>query len=98
MDFTAVNSPAIWLTLKLALMTTFILLLLATPLAWWLANTSSRPLHYEVFFPITKLDVFPLEARLAPGASKSHVSGQLPPSFCCMHVAKPTPPRTKKKK
>ncbi|MGB1062824.1 MAG: molybdate ABC transporter permease subunit [Ketobacter sp.] len=42
MDFTAVNSPAIWLTLKLALMTTFILLLLATPLAWWLANTSSR--------------------------------------------------------
>ncbi|TNC89736.1 MAG: molybdate ABC transporter permease subunit [Alcanivorax sp.] len=42
MDFTAVDSPAIWLTLKLALMTTFILLLLATPLAWWLANTSSR--------------------------------------------------------
>ncbi|WP_263080505.1 molybdate ABC transporter permease subunit [Endozoicomonas sp. Mp262] len=29
---------AIWLTLKLALVTTFILLLLAAPLAWWLAN------------------------------------------------------------
>lgn len=42
MDFSAVDSPAIWLTLKLALYTTLILLILATPLAWWLANTTSR--------------------------------------------------------
>ena len=33
---------AIWLTLRLATWTTVLLLLLATPLAWWLANTRSR--------------------------------------------------------
>lgn len=33
---------AIWLTLKLASLTTVLLLALATPLAWWLANTHSR--------------------------------------------------------
>ncbi len=33
---------AIWLTLKLAGLTTVLLLLLATPLAWWLARTASR--------------------------------------------------------
>jgi molybdate transport system permease protein len=32
----------IWLTLKLATVTTAILLLLAVPLAWWLAHTRSR--------------------------------------------------------
>ena len=34
--------PAIWLTLKLAGLTTLILLLIATPIAWWLANTRAR--------------------------------------------------------
>lgn len=33
---------AIWLTLRLACITTFLLLMLATPLAWWLAQTHSR--------------------------------------------------------
>ncbi|GAA5171852.1 molybdate ABC transporter permease subunit [Viridibacterium curvum] len=33
---------AIWLTLKLASTVTVLLLLLGTPLAWWLANTHSR--------------------------------------------------------
>ncbi|WP_354624064.1 molybdate ABC transporter permease subunit [Psychromonas sp. MME2] len=32
----------IWLTFKLATIVTFILLLLATPLAWWLSQTSSK--------------------------------------------------------
>ncbi len=32
----------IWLTLKLALIVTVILLLVATPLAWWLSQTQSR--------------------------------------------------------
>ncbi len=32
---------AIWLTLKLAGLTTLLLLLLGTPLAWWLARTRS---------------------------------------------------------
>jgi molybdate transport system permease protein len=33
---------AIWLTAKLATLTTIILIALATPLAWWLARTPSR--------------------------------------------------------
>ena len=33
---------AIWLTLKLATVVTVILLLICTPLAWWLATTRSR--------------------------------------------------------
>jgi molybdate transport system permease protein len=33
---------SIWLTLQLASLTTLLLLLLATPLAWWLAQTASR--------------------------------------------------------
>lgn len=32
---------AIWLTLKLAGITTLLLLIIATPIAWWLANTRS---------------------------------------------------------
>jgi molybdate transport system permease protein len=36
------SGQAILLTLQLAAITTLILLLLATPLAWWLARTSSR--------------------------------------------------------
>ena len=35
------GGQAILLTLQLATVTTLILLLLATPLAWWLARTSS---------------------------------------------------------
>jgi molybdate transport system permease protein len=31
---------AVWLTLKLASVTTFVLLLIATPLAWWLAHSN----------------------------------------------------------
>ncbi|MBG9387659.1 molybdate ABC transporter permease subunit [Caenimonas aquaedulcis] len=39
--FSAADFDAIWLTLKLATLTTALLLLLATPLAWWLARTAS---------------------------------------------------------
>lgn len=42
MPYSAADLEAIWLTLKLAGLTTVLLLLLATPLAWWLANTRSR--------------------------------------------------------
>ncbi len=35
-------SGPIWLTLQLAGLTTLILLVIATPIAWWLANTRSR--------------------------------------------------------
>jgi molybdate transport system permease protein len=37
-----VELAAIWLTLKLASITTLILILLATPLAWWLAHSQSK--------------------------------------------------------
>nr|WP_315465050.1 molybdate ABC transporter permease subunit [uncultured Rhodoferax sp.] len=36
------DAHAIWLTLKLATVTTVVLLVLATPLAWWLARSGSR--------------------------------------------------------
>jgi molybdate transport system permease protein len=42
MPFSAADLDAIWLTLKLATATTLLLLVLAAPLAWWLARTHSR--------------------------------------------------------
>ena len=38
----SIDMQAVFLTLKLAGVTTIILLILGTPLAWWLANTKSR--------------------------------------------------------
>jgi len=38
-DLTPSDLQAIWLTLKLAIVTTCLLLLIATPLAWWLAHS-----------------------------------------------------------
>jgi len=38
----AADASALWLTLQLALASTVILLLLGTPLAWWLANSRAR--------------------------------------------------------
>jgi len=55
MPFSADDLSAIWLTLKLAGLTTLLLLLLATPLAWWLARTTSRwraPLGAMVTLPL----------------------------------------------
>ena len=42
MPFSVDDLSAIWLTLKLASLTTALLLVLAAPLAWWLARTGSR--------------------------------------------------------
>ena len=39
MDFSQLDLQPVWLTLRLATITTVLLLCLATPLAWWLANT-----------------------------------------------------------
>ena len=41
MGFSDADLAAIWLTLRLAGLTTFLLLLIGTPLAWWLAHTRS---------------------------------------------------------
>ena len=38
----AADLAAVWLTVKLAALTTVLLLLLGTPVAWWLARTHSR--------------------------------------------------------
>ena len=40
--FSAQDLDAVALTLRLATLTTMVLLLLATPVAWWLARTQSR--------------------------------------------------------
>lgn len=42
MPLSAADLEAVWLTLKLASLTTLLLLLVATPLAWWLAHTTSN--------------------------------------------------------
>jgi len=38
----AQDLAALWITLKLALLTTILLLIVGTPLAWWLSRTGSR--------------------------------------------------------
>ncbi|MBV1929917.1 MAG: molybdate ABC transporter permease subunit [Gammaproteobacteria bacterium] len=42
MEFSQLDLQAVWLTLRLASVTTLLLLCVATPLAWWLANTRWR--------------------------------------------------------
>ena len=49
------NSAPIWLTLKLAATTTFFLLIIATPISWWLATSKSRfttPISAFVALPL----------------------------------------------
>ena len=41
-SFAALDLAPLWLTLRLAAVTTLLLLLIGTPLAWWLARTSCR--------------------------------------------------------
>ena len=38
----AEDLAAVWLTVQLAALTTVLLLVLGTPVAWWLARTNSR--------------------------------------------------------
>ncbi len=50
-----IDLAPVWLTLQLASVTTVVLLLLGTPLAWWLAQTGSRwrtPLEAVVALPL----------------------------------------------
>jgi molybdate transport system permease protein len=42
MPFNAADISALWLTFKVAGLATLIMLILGTPLAWWLARTASR--------------------------------------------------------
>lgn len=52
MDF---DWQPVWLTLKLASLTTVLLLVVGTPIAWWLAQTTSRLKH-----PISAVVALPL--------------------------------------
>lgn len=55
MALSADDLNAVWLTLQLASLTTLLLLLIATPLAWWLAHTRSwlrAPLGAVVALPL----------------------------------------------
>ncbi len=55
MPISAAAWQAIWLTLQLASLTTVLLLLLCTPLAWWLSQTRSRwraPISALVTLPL----------------------------------------------
>lgn len=55
MPFSASDWSAVRLTLELAGLTTFLLLVLCTPLAWWLAHTNSRlraPVSAVVALPL----------------------------------------------
>lgn len=55
MEFSAADLGAIWLTLRLATVVTFLLLLIGTPIAWWLARTRSwlkRPISAVVALPL----------------------------------------------
>jgi molybdate transport system permease protein len=55
MPLSADDLSAVWLTLQLSGLTTVLLLVLATPLAWWLARTPSRwrvPIGAVVALPL----------------------------------------------
>lgn len=53
--FAAADLSALWLTLQLAFVTTLILLLISTPLAWWLAQS-----RWRYLFIIESLVALPL--------------------------------------
>ncbi len=55
MAFTEADFQALWLTARLACTTTIILLILGTPLAWWLSTTRSW-----LYRPITAIVALPL--------------------------------------
>ena len=83
MPFGTGDLQAIWLTLKLASLTTALLLLLAPPLAWWLACTSSRwraPVGAVVALPLvlppTVLGFYLLVA-LGPDGPGGHLTQAL---------------------
>ena len=55
MTLSAADLAAVWLTLKLATLTTLVLLLIGTPIAWWLARTHSwlkQPISAIVALPL----------------------------------------------
>ena len=99
MEFlTASDLQAIWLTLKVAALTTVILGLIGTPIAWWLARTRSwlkTPLGSLVALPIVlppSVLGFYLLVLMGPNGPVGHLTeswglGHLPFTFTGLVVA-----------
>lgn len=92
MELNAEDYAAIWLTLKLAGVTTLLLMVLCTPLAWWLAHTRSRwsgPIGAVVALPLVLPPTvigFYLLVTLGPNGTIGQLTqalglGQLPFTF-----------------
>ena len=56
---------ALWLTVRLAAIVTFILLLIGTPIAWWLARTKEIPEPYRAMGSLEFAKKLLNEARVA---------------------------------
>ena len=96
--FSAADLSAVWLTFKLAATVTLILLLVGTPIAWWLARTHSRwkaPIGAIVALPIvlppTVIGFYMLVA-MGPHGPVGHLTqalgiGILPFTFAGLVVA-----------
>lgn len=98
MTLTADDLSAILLTLKLAGLTTALLLLIGTPIAWWLARTSSRlkgPISAVVALPLVLPPTvlgFYLLVLMGPHGAVGHLTqalglGVLPFTFPGLVVA-----------
>jgi molybdate transport system permease protein len=95
---TPADLAAIWLTMKLASVTTLLLLLIGTPVAWWLARTASfwkGPVGAVVALPLvlppTVLGFYLLVA-LGPNGPVGHMTqalglGVLPFTFAGLVIA-----------
>ena len=98
MGFTSEDITAIWLTIRIASVTTILLLLIGTPIAYWLARTTSRwkgPLGAIVALPLvlppTVLGFYILMA-MGPDGFIGHVTqslglGTLPFTFWGLVIA-----------
>ncbi|MFA7241360.1 MAG: molybdate ABC transporter permease subunit [Sulfuricellaceae bacterium] len=98
MGFSDADLAAIWLTLRLAATTTILLLLIGTPIAWWLARTGSKwkvPVGAVVALPLvlppTVLGFYLLLA-MGPNGPVGHLTqslglGVLPFTFWGLVVA-----------
>ena len=96
--FSAADLSAIWLTCKLATVVTVILLLVGTPIAWWLARTRSwlkGPVGAVVALPIVLPPTvigFYLLVAMGPNGPLGHLTqslgiGLLPFTFAGLVVA-----------
>ena len=97
-SFSAADLSAVWLTFKLATTVTLILLLVGTPIAWWLARTRSRwkaPIGAVVALPIVLPPTvlgFYLLITMGPHGTVGHLTqalgiGILPFTFAGLVVA-----------